>query len=321
MKKIKNNKGLTGIDIVVSITIIVIVLGVVTAIYGAYSKKAKEVKRTTTATNLAMTVIEKIEEKDISSITTKSGSDEIDLTTGYDVDSVPNGYTITAIKKELSTGAPDDDLMNSLAFQVEVTVTYNVQNKEKSITLSTIKKNSETEEAEKPNIKGDKIYNNGEDNPKEKNIIPVKFDIGKDGYVRTNQYDSEWYSISSKAFPMVIKLKSGEDFNRNGIIKLNQCDSIYIWVPSYIVDDNNNYKFVTKLGADYYDIIYSYITIDGKKIYYYKRADNALEPEVEVIDGYWQKINADEEPIDNKGNPITLDDNPYNTIKNKIFTW
>ena len=44
MKRLKNNKGITGIDIVVSVTLIVITLGIVMAVYTSYANKTKEVK-------------------------------------------------------------------------------------------------------------------------------------------------------------------------------------------------------------------------------------------------------------------------------------
>ena len=338
MKKLKNNKGLTGIDIVVSITIIVIVLGIVTVLYGTYSKKSKEVKRITTATNLAVKVIEYIEGADINTLSdimpplsptpeNPNGEKATEVNSGnygkYGLEAtIPNGYAI----KIITTIASDNELMNSLAFQVDVTVTYSVENKDKSITLSTIKKKSGIEEAEKPNIKGDIIYNNnnltGNDTVVLSGVsfIPVKYDDGKDGYVKANQYDSEWYSISSKIFPMVVKLKDNENFNRNGIVKLSQCEYIYVWVPSYGTVSNGSsleYRFCTK---------------EGKIINYQKDANNNIATYIadttgtgivtsRISTGYWQRINLDEKPVNDSNEIIDDEDNAYNALKNNIFSW
>lgn len=315
MKKLKNNKGLTGIDVVVSITIIVIVLAIVTSVYVIYSRKSKEVKRTTTATNLAMTVIEYIEGLDINDpIITSMPTTEMEISTGYGVSGeYPNGYTVKIKKGILPDTVADADLINSLAFQVDVTVTYTVEDKEKSITLSAIKKKNGIEEAEEPNIIGDKIYNNTTELAT--GVIPVKYDVGTDGYVKTNQYDSEWYSISSKVFPIVIKLKDGADFNRNGIIKLNdntKIDKIYVWMPSYGTVGSGSdlkYRFCNKDGKI---IVYAEdnVNINGTttKIKNYKVSTTSVSSRVQ---GQWVEVDYN----------LNSSNSNYNTLKNEIFTW
>ena len=174
MKRLKNNKGVTGIDIVVSITLIVITLGIVMAVYSSYSNQTKEVERTSTATNLAMKVIESIETKEISDIEIKTGTtDEIDISNGYGVDTIPNGYRITAKKIN-----PSNTILQNIAFQVDVTVSYRVGNKDKKVALSTIKKYDEVGEAEEPDM-----------DSMPEGCIPVKYDSAKGGYVKTNEKD------------------------------------------------------------------------------------------------------------------------------------
>ena len=84
MKKLKDNKGVTGVDIAVSITLIIITLGIVMAVYTSYANKTKEVNRNTTATNLAMRVIEHIETiKDINDFQISNITNEgIEITGG-----------------------------------------------------------------------------------------------------------------------------------------------------------------------------------------------------------------------------------------------
>lgn len=164
MKRLKNNKGITGIDIVVSITLIVITLGIVVAVYTSYSNKVKEVKRTTQATNLAMKVIEKIETMKISEV-----DDDINISETnsgkYGLETEPPaGYTIKIVKK-----ASNDDILKDIAVEVDVTVTYKVQDEEKKVTLSTIKKYEDIGEAEKPNMDDTTI----------KDYISVKYDLSK----------------------------------------------------------------------------------------------------------------------------------------------
>lgn len=308
MKKLKNNKGITGIDIVVSITIIVIVLGISLTVYSSYSEKSKEVKRTSVATNLAMKVIEKIEEKPIDSIELKPDTtDEINISTGYDVDTVPSGYEIKAIKKEVES----DPIINSLAFQVDVIVIYSVDGEPKSVTLSTIKKKNETKEAEEPNIKGNEItINEGTEEEAKVEVIPVKYDVAKNGYVKTNSRDSEWYSISSKVFPIVIQA-SESDFDRNGVLNLTEKEDedtykfsgkVYIWQPSYYEINDNTVGFVDKETKK--KIIYRTIENIGNYILGEKVENSKLKDEWVIV-------------ADNNL------DNPNEQIEyyNYLFTW
>lgn len=69
MKQLRNNKGVTGVDVALSVTLIIIVLGIAMTIYSSYARNVREVKRNTQATNLAMTVIEDIKGKSIEEIT------------------------------------------------------------------------------------------------------------------------------------------------------------------------------------------------------------------------------------------------------------
>ena len=310
MKKLKNNKGITGIDIVVSITIIAIILGITLTVYNSYSKKAREVKRTSVATNLAMKVIEYIEETDIEDNTIKAITDSgIDIESGYGIESCPSGYTIKAVRKT----AGEDSLINSLAFQVNVTVEYKVGNETKSITLSTIKKKNEIEEAEEPNIKGNKIYNNTGElaTSEDVTVTPVKYDVAKNGYVKTNSRDSEWYSISSKDFP-IVAIASESDFDRNGVIKSDRWTSIkkYVWVPFYGTTGSLTdlkYRFCDKNGK-----IIEYDKYDGATsydIYNYKISDDAVVEN--KAGGKWVEVDYD----------LNSSDSDYNNLKNNIFTW
>lgn len=303
MKRFKNNKGVTGVDIAISVTMIIITLGVAMAIYTAYSNKTKEVKRNTTATNLAMKVIEKVEKMGINdilndsvTITKESSSEEKEKyglikEKNESEDNVYDdltGYTITISKKN-GTG-----ISANLAFEVDVTVKYKVKDKEKSVTLSTMKKYEEVEEAEKPNMEDETIDG----------CIPVKYVASKNGYVKTNYKDEEWYSISSKIFPIVVNA-TDNDFDRNGVIQLDgekaNCSKydVYIWQPSYYSINDNEIGFAIK-GKK---IVYS----DESSIYKY-----TLGGEVTTLsNSRWVKV----ETVNKK------DPNKQIEYYDKLFTW
>ena len=60
MKKIKNHKGITGIDITASIVVIFIAIGIISTMYSKYINNSKKIKRNTEASNVAMKFIEYI---------------------------------------------------------------------------------------------------------------------------------------------------------------------------------------------------------------------------------------------------------------------
>lgn len=288
MKRFKNNKGVTGVDIAVSVSIIVITLGIVMAIYTSYSNKSKEIKRNSVATNLAMTVIENIEATDIndSAITEITpGGKTIDG--GYGITDKPKGYTIIAKKIESS-----DALIKMVAFQIDVIVSYEIEDETKTVTLSTIKKYDNTGEAEKPNMADTKI----------EGCIPVKYDSDKGGYVKTNVKDTGWYSISSRRFPVVVKIDE-EKFGVDATIQLSQADASYVWIPFY-GSDGANYRYCDSSGN-----IIKYVTdttnISSYKITSDTVTDTNADGNIDITGGQW----------------VTVDSDPHKAIKNLIFSW
>ena len=300
MKRFKNNKGVTGIDISVSISLIVIILGIVMAMYTSYANKTKEIKRNSTATNLAMKVIEKIEKIDINTIENsleiKNNTDE-EIKQKYGLNGENIGAYIINIKKI----PPSNTILQNIAFQVDVTVSYKVGNEDKKVTLSTIKKHNDIGEAQEPDI----INIPG-------GCVPVKYDSAKNGYVKTNEKDSEWYSISSKRFAIVANAGS-DGFDINGVIQQPNSCVFYVWIPSYS-KDGNTYRFITKDGEDYYNIEYSNVEVDGNDMYYYKKGDEVSDA-AEINAGRWLEVT-----VDSNSNLYSSDDD-YQAIINNVFTW
>ena len=304
MKRFKNNKGITGIDIVVSISLIVIVLGVVITAYASYSNKSKEVKRTSTATNLAMKVIEYIEGADIAAVKDISTAGTTITANQYGLPSdFSRGYTVKVKKIESS-----NDILKNIAFQVEVTVTYKVQDEEKKVTLSTVKKYDDIGEAEPPTITrnidedGNIIYKipySGSDIE----VIPVKMDNNKDGYVRATQNDIDWYSISSKNYPIAVEAKES-DFDRNGVIQLKDSEKIYVWMPSY-GKNGTEYRFCDNNGK-----IIKYTKDSTTQIGTYQTTENSVTGKVT---GQWIEVDSELKAKTSNVN--------YDNLRNNIFTW
>lgn len=61
LKKFKTEKGITGVDVAVAISIVVLTIGVVTAIYINTTNKSKESIRYSAATRIATQIVENIQ--------------------------------------------------------------------------------------------------------------------------------------------------------------------------------------------------------------------------------------------------------------------
>lgn len=297
MKKIKNNKGVTGVDVALSITIIVIVLGVVLSAYSNYSNRTKQVNRNARATNLVMKVIENIEANDeLAKEIIKSEYDIIITQYNketYGIDNLPNGYNLEISKAE-TTG---DTTLDVVATKIIVTASYKIENEEKNVSLDIIKlKDIWNKEAQEPPV-NEEI---------KAQYTAIKYDVDKNGYVVTTFDDPDWYSISSKRFATRVKNVVETE---NGTVDLEQCTEIHVWIPTGIEDDDGSYRYVIENSDESYSkIIYS----DENNICSYKKGDKVTTT---IYGGEWYELNENLEVV-NKDL-----ENVYNVYINRPFTW
>jgi len=292
MKKLRNNKGVTGIDVALSITIIVIVLGVVLSVYSNYSNRTKQVNRNAKATNLAVKVIESIE-----------ADDDFEFDTYEIKEEIPKGYTIDLL--ETSTG---DSTLDVVASKIIVTVDYTVSDKTENVSLSTIKYKW-NKEAQEPNLNDTRIDG----------CVPIKYDAEKNAYVKTTFTDPDWYNVSDKRFA---KVANTDVIDENGIVNLELCDnltSVQVWIPGGVLD-NGKIRYVDKLSETTCNIIY-YITDEEKNISYYKKNDSISTFE-KVFGENWYGINLLTNEIDNSSELDWDYTSIYNDYyKFRPFTW
>lgn len=322
MKFLKNNKGVTGIDIVMSILIIIVSVTLITIMYSKYIEKSKEIKRNTTATNIAMKVIDKIENTKFDDITDELIEDNFEIND-------ETGYTIRVKKVE--------EIENvSIKFKVEVE--YKIGNKSETIELSTTKTKGSFQANIPDMSKGEvkksaKTINvsnsTGDTTTGEYTRYVLKYSNTKKGYIKANTTDDDWYSISGKKFAVIAYAKESPiPFNTNGVIDFNECSEIYVWVPRFIKDANGKYRFCYEQTNN--PIIYKSesdtITISDSTYSVAKYiADTSnttgiteyasfKENEVNMT-GKWVRVNSDFDAIN------TDDKNILNILKTKEFTW
>ena len=217
MKYLKKNNGFTGIDIALAVLIITIFMSVITSLYINLYTSNVEILRREQALGYAISILEKTDElyyNEVNNETFKvieeSNGEKsiagIDIARGYDVN-----INIETYKPE------DGDI--DVVKTINLTLSYEVGNKQKSIDFTKIK--------EKENI----IVPNVPDVDSE--MVPVKYD-SNNKLTKTTSTDKNWYNYFNKKWAMAV-MKS--DITNNGTIIGSA--TIYIWIPKFAYNGNN----------------------------------------------------------------------------------
>ena len=137
--KIKSEKGITGVDITLSVILITIFIGILTTISYNIQNDVKQVNRQAEVLEYAITSIEELKALDFNQLPTIGNNKITGFEDGYITDSqgktTPYYKTITVQDyKEIDTTAEAE-----IVKKVTVEILYKFKNKNKSITLSAIK--------------------------------------------------------------------------------------------------------------------------------------------------------------------------------------
>lgn len=167
--KLKNNKGVTGVDIAVSVVILIIFISLISGLFYSMAVTSKKIDRKTEATNLAISTIERMKLVDFADLeNTKAGDDEgrkgiseSNISTLADLD-VPNGYNV-----EISVEDYDD---GSTIKIIRAYVTYMENNQNQEIKIETLKK-FDNSEKEVPIPTGFVVSGADGENDKEKGLV------------------------------------------------------------------------------------------------------------------------------------------------------
>lgn len=262
LKKLKSQKGATGIDVVMASAMIMITIAVVSILYVNTSLQTRNIKRTAGATRLATNIAENIQalsyEEFISAyngIATTEKYKEVDYRKVESVNSdrtifstkLPKGYAFY-IKAEPVYGSHlDPKEQFDLVRDIDIIVTYKIGDSVDDISLSLTKQRELVEECNKPVLS----YLSGTAN---KTIYPVKYVETTGSYMKTNEDDMDWYDYTNKKWAVVFvsDKKENEVFDANGKytgVELRK----YVWIPAYFVEGSGNdfyafrYNFSNKM--------------------------------------------------------------------------
>jgi hypothetical protein len=267
LKKLKQNKGITGTDIAAAISVIVVTMGVVTAIYINVVNKVKENIRYSNATRIATQIVENIQAKTYDYFVNIFSEAELNgnvytknVSGGSGVKlievNIPSGYSAT-IKSTMLNGTNELDVIR----EIEVNVSYKISNQNKTISLSTTKEKELLEQTNKPDISRISLASN-------QYCYPIK--SYNSGYVITDVNDSDWYNYDStngKKYALVfVTTGSGTSYDIGKTITKSN-GTIYAWIPRF--GKNSSNKITYCYGTSSYLIGFVSWTSNSKTLYTY----------------------------------------------------
>ena len=143
--KIKNNKGITGVDITISIVILALFISLITSMFYNVTVIGKSVNRKADAVYLAVKVIEAAKQIGYNELPTGE-TDETSIYTLEELNekleeekkiTLKKGYSVNILVENYRKIKSDTTLEDILK-KITVTVNYKEQDKEKSVELSTV---------------------------------------------------------------------------------------------------------------------------------------------------------------------------------------
>ena len=256
LTNLKNEKGATGADIVVALSIIVLTVSVISMVYINLTNGSKNVNRTAGATRIATNILENIDKmsyeqynKTFEDLTKKTedgwGVSEDKTTVTFDPKKkttqgtekifetkIPKGYKVELISQNIypeGVALPKYDLIK----KINVKVTFTVSKTEQNVSLYTSKEREQLAEVNKPDI--DSLNISG------KSYVPIKYSTTQKAYVVTDEKDADWYNYSNKVWAMayVDSLDNIAEIKKAGKLtdaQANTTGNIYYWIPRFSTD-------------------------------------------------------------------------------------
>mgnify|MGYP000496002225 CR=1 FL=1 len=260
LTNLKNEKGATGADIVVALSIIVLTVSVISMVYINLTNGSKNVNRTAGATRIATNILENIDKmsyeqynKALDAFATndskgwtvtgdanaktiilegkKTGTEKI-----FDT-KIPKGYKVELTSQSINAGdsLPKYDLIK----KINVKVTFTVSKTEQNVSLYTSKEREQLAEVNKPDI--DSLNVTG------KSYVPIKYSTTQQAYVVTDEKDINWYDYSNKVWAMVYvdslsNINSIKNAGKLSTAQANSTGNIYYWIPRFSTDGQALYN-------------------------------------------------------------------------------
>ena len=260
LTNLKNEKGATGADIVVALSIIVLTVSVISMVYINLTNGSKNVNRTAGATRIATNILENIDKMSYTQYNETLNAFATNDSKGWTVTGDANAKTIilegkkTGIEKIFDTKIPKgykveltsqsinpgDSLPKyDLIKKINVKVTFTVSKTEQNVSLYTSKEREQLAEVNKPDI--DSLNVTG------KSYVPIKYSTTQQAYVVTDEKDINWYDYSNKVWAMVYvdslsNINSIKNAGKLSTAQANSTGNIYYWIPRFSTDGQALYN-------------------------------------------------------------------------------
>lgn len=226
---IKDNKGVTGVDVAVAIVVIIVFLSIITAMFYNVSTSSKNISRKAEATHVAVDVIEKMKQAEFGDLEvtgeTRQKLSETSIPTLADY-TVANPYDVEITVEDYKDG-------NAVKI-ITAYVKYKVNKKDEEVKIQTLKKSDEsvTEEIKEVAEKESQVkyYADIDGDGTVDGVIYADLAVGGSG-----QWSGETYTIPTPSTTFKKYYISQEsykgDFGTNPVISVldsNGADRFYI---------------------------------------------------------------------------------------------
>lgn len=244
----RSQKGATGTDIIIAISVIVLSVAVVSMIYVNTTLQSRNVTRTAGATRIATNILENIEKMSYAGFVAEynatakwekveSGNykDYKKAKTGVTTfnTKIPAGYTVYLWGEPNYGSYTSQDEQFDLVREIKLLVIFSVGDMDRIVDFTTSKTREIVAEANSPDIS---VLNAQNIINSTKNYFPVKFSQDANAYMHTTEDDPEWYSYSNRIWAMVIVSTKTESqlFDVNGKLTASTGDyANYVWIPKF----------------------------------------------------------------------------------------
>ena len=139
--KLRNNKGITGVDLSVALVIVVLFVGLIATLTYNFSASSQEVNRKSQAINIAIQKVEELKGKPYEEILAGESTEYSDKN-GQTINGNSGAYEVKTLVTKYSDSeyvpAGEKEKISDVIKIVKVTVSYNVQSKEQKVEIGTV---------------------------------------------------------------------------------------------------------------------------------------------------------------------------------------
>ena len=235
--RFKSEKGITGIDLVVAITIILIAIGTITTVYVNINKTYRSTNRNSVAGKIATDIMAAIDVSyffEIETTIDAMGNDNpVVVDGGSDISNlirllgsgannlkIPNGYRVevSVVEAEEPTIA-----VKELLKKIDIEISYLVSGEREFVEFTKYKGRYGLSIPERPLQQFDDLENF--------DYTPIKYNKLSERWEKTFFADTTWYEYRENYWPIMVRTKKGVEPLIDGKVVKAADVEVFVWVP------------------------------------------------------------------------------------------